>query len=69
MTFSKATEFIDNKVKKELIGVDVSLNLTELRSITVYLLGEAYLPGSYTVSLSSVSNALFVSGGVNENGS
>ena len=24
MTFSKATEFIDNKVKKELIGVDVS---------------------------------------------
>ncbi len=70
MTFSKATEYLENKVRRELIGVDISLTLSELRSITVYLLGEAYLPGSYTVSgLSSISNALFAAGGVNERGS
>ena len=47
-----------------------SISLSELRSITVYILGEAYKPGAYTISgLSSVSNALFISGGVNENGS
>ena len=38
--------------------------------MSVFLLGQAYLPGSYTVSaLSSISNALFVAGGVNEQGS
>ena len=36
----------------------------------MYVLGEAYKPGLYTMSgLSSISNALFVSGGVNEQGS
>ncbi len=70
MTFSKATEYIQNKVKEELIGVEVSINITELRSITVYMLGEAYLPGAYSVSgLSSVSNILFAAGGVSEQGS
>ena len=44
--------------------------LIEARSIGVYVLGEAYKPGRYVMSgLSSVSNALFVSGGVNEQGS
>ncbi len=34
------------------------------------MLGEVYQPGKYTMSgLSSVSNALIVSGGINENGS
>ena len=36
----------------------------------VYVLGEAYKPGKYVMSgLSTVSNALFISGGVNERGS
>ena len=48
----------------------MALTLSELRSITVYVLGEAYSPGSYTVSaLRSLTNLLFVSGGVNERGS
>jgi len=70
LTFEDATKLIKNKVKSELIGTEVSISLKQLRSISIYLLGEAYKPGSYTVSgLSSVSNALFVSGGVNKNGS
>jgi len=39
----------------------------DLRSIRVFVLGEAQKPGSYTVSgLSTMTNALFVSGGVKE---
>ena len=42
----------------------------DLRSIRVFVLGEAQKPGSYTVSgLSTMTNALFVSGGVKKIGS
>ena len=70
LTFSQAQELINKKVSTELIGASVALTLGELRTITVYVLGEAYSPGTYTVSaLSSLTNLLFVSGGVNEKGS
>ena len=62
---------LEKKVKTELIGTEgIYVSIKEVRSIGVYLLGEAYKPGKYVLSgLSSVSNALFVSGGVNEKGS
>jgi polysaccharide export outer membrane protein len=42
----------------------------ELRSIQIFVVGDAKQPGSYTVSgLSTITNALFVSGGVGEAGS
>tara|TARA_B100000925_G_scaffold156949_1_gene117899 strand:+ start:705 stop:2504 length:1800 start_codon:yes stop_codon:yes gene_type:complete len=70
MTFGQASKFLENKVKSELIGTEGNLSIKEVRSISVYLLGEAYKPGRYVVSgLSTITNALFVSGGVNEMGS
>jgi protein involved in polysaccharide export with SLBB domain len=46
------------------------LSMGELRSIRVFVLGEAERPGSYTVSgLATIANALFASGGVKEIGS
>lgn len=70
MTFEQANTFLSKKVEEELIGVRVDMSLSEIRSIGVYILGEAYKPGRYVMSgLSSVSNALFVGGGVNEQGS
>ncbi len=69
-TFDEASNILNKKVNQALIGTEISVTLKELRSINVYLLGEAYKPGQYTVSgLSSVTNALFVSGGVNQYGS
>lgn len=48
----------------------VAINLGNIRSIKVTLLGEVVKPGSYTLSsLSTVFNALNASGGPNENGS
>jgi protein involved in polysaccharide export with SLBB domain len=47
-----------------------SVSLGQLRSIQVYVVGEARRPGAYTVSsLSTVLNALFISGGPNVQGS
>jgi protein involved in polysaccharide export with SLBB domain len=46
------------------------MTMGDLRSIRVFVLGEAEKPGSYTVSgLSTMTNALFVSGGVKPIGS
>ncbi|KEQ28947.1 capsule biosynthesis protein [Pedobacter antarcticus 4BY] len=48
----------------------VAINLGNIRSIKVTILGEVVKPGSYTLSsLSTVFNALNASGGPNENGS
>ena len=69
-TFEEAKDFLNNKVRTELIGTNIDLSIIDLRSINVYILGEAHKPGRYVMSgLSSVSNALFVSGGINEKGS
>lgn len=70
LTFDQAKNAVTEKVKEDLVGTDVSISISELRSITVYVLGQAYLPGAYTLSgLSTITNALFLSGGVNEEGS
>ncbi|MBO9153252.1 SLBB domain-containing protein [Chitinophaga sp. GCM10012297] len=48
----------------------VQVSLGSIRSIRVLLIGEVVRPGSYTLpSLATVANALYVSGGPDENGS
>jgi len=70
MTFDEAREAIEQKVTQQMIGTRVSVTMGDLRSIRVFVLGEANKPGSYTVSgLSTMTNALFVSGGVKKIGS
>jgi len=70
MTFDQAREAIEQRVHQQLIGSRISITMGELRSIRVFVLGEAEQPGSYTVSgLSTMTNALFVSGGVKKIGS
>jgi polysaccharide biosynthesis/export protein len=70
MSFDAARETIEQRVTKQLIGTRVTVTMGNLRSIRVFVLGEAEKPGSYTVSgLSTMTNALFVSGGVKKIGS
>ena len=70
MTYDAARAAIERRVGQQLIGTRVSVTMGELRSIRVFVLGEAEKPGSYTVSgLSTMTNALFVSGGVKKIGS
>jgi protein involved in polysaccharide export with SLBB domain len=51
-------------------NTSVQISLGNIRSIRVLLIGEITQPGTYTLpSLATVANALYVSGGPNENGS
>jgi protein involved in polysaccharide export with SLBB domain len=70
MSFDAARDAIEQRVGHQLMGARVSVTMGDLRSIRVFVLGDAETPGSYTVSgLSTMTNALFVSGGVKKIGS
>jgi protein involved in polysaccharide export with SLBB domain len=70
LRFEEVRERLQSVVREQLIGTQVSVSMGELRSIRVFVLGDAEVPGSYTVSgLSTITNALFVSGGVKKIGS
>lgn len=67
LTFGEIKELIKAKVEQEIIGVKAFVSLGQLRSMRILVLGEAHKPGSYSVSsLTTVSHALFISGGVSE---
>ncbi|MEI8705609.1 SLBB domain-containing protein [Pseudoalteromonas sp. B62] len=67
LTFAEIKELVKVKVEQEVIGVKAFVSLGQLRSMRILVLGEAYKPGSYSVSsLTTVSHALFVSGGLSD---
>jgi len=70
LTFIELKQFISNKIKERIIGVNVVVGIASLRSMRVFVLGDAFKPGPYTLSsLSSVTHALFAAGGINDIGS
>jgi polysaccharide export outer membrane protein len=70
LTFREMKDHIAREVDNRMIGVSVSVSMGRLRSIRIFVLGDVYRPGSYTVSgLSTFTNALFASGGVEKIGS
>lgn len=65
-----AMKLIQRRVSEELIGTEVYISLSELRSINVYIVGAAYKPGTYNISsLASLTNIIFSTGGPNKVGS
>lgn len=70
LSFEEAKIKLRETVNQRMIGMKASVSMGELRSIRVFVLGEAYVPGSYVVSsLSTITNALVLSGGIAETGS
>jgi polysaccharide biosynthesis/export protein len=70
LRIDQAKARIEQRVQEQMIGTEAIVSLGDLRSIRVFVLGEAEKPGSYTVSgLATVTNALFASGGVKTIGS
>ncbi|MBT4668873.1 MAG: hypothetical protein HOC17_05005 [Candidatus Ruthia sp.] len=70
LSFSELKENLLERVATQMIGVKASISLGRLRSIRIFVLGNVYRPGSYTVSaLSTLTNAIFSSGGVKRIGS
>ena len=70
LNFAELKKQLTTRINHEMIGIQSNITMGELRSIRIFVAGDAYKPGSYTVSsLSTITQALFVSGGVNEIGS
>ncbi len=70
LDFGEFREELRGRVAAQMIGTQVSITMGELRSIRVFVVGDVRYPGSYTLSsLSSMTHALFLSGGVSEVGS
>jgi polysaccharide export outer membrane protein len=68
--FAEMKNFLTERIQQRIIGVNVVVSLAELRSMRIFILGEAYKPGPYTLSsLSSVTHAIFAAGGVSDIGS
>ena len=69
-TFARVAADIEERVARQMIGVRASVGMGDPRSIRVFVMGEANRPGSYTVSgLSTITSALYASGGVKMIGS
>lgn len=70
LTFQQMRDLVEQRVSDQMIGVKGSITMGKLRSIRVFVLGDVTRPGSFTVSgLSTMTNALFASGGITDIGS
>ena len=70
LSFVEMKKLLTAKIKAKIIGVDVVIGLASLRSMRVFVLGDAFKPGPYTLSsLSSITHALFAAGGISNIGS
>lgn len=70
LTFEESKLLLSQRIAKVRLGVKTVVTLTDMHTIQVILMGEVVKPGTYTVSgLTSLFNALSVSGGVKTSGS
>lgn len=75
LTIAQAEQRIKSRMTETVSGlesgtVNLTLSLNKVRSIKVNIVGEAKLPGTYNLSsFSSLFNALYLAGGVNDIGS
>jgi len=69
-TFSQLRMQLINIIKNKAIGVDVSVSMGAMRTMQVYIVGEAVQPGAYNANgLTTITQALIASGGIKETGS
>ncbi|MEI8175565.1 MAG: SLBB domain-containing protein, partial [Candidatus Omnitrophota bacterium] len=68
--FSDAEQQIKDALGKNYTNIQITVSLAQLRTIKVFVLGEAVRPGAYTISaLSNAFNALYAAGGPTKTGS
>jgi polysaccharide biosynthesis/export protein len=70
LKYEQLPDYLRTAVGRVFRNFDLTVSLGQLRSIQVFVVGQARRPGSYTVSsLCTLVNALFASGGPSESGS
>ena len=68
-TLAQVTNALQIELRKYLRGAVVDVQLKELRTISVRILGEAYAPGTYELpSIITLFNALYAAGGPSDTG-
>ncbi len=68
--FSTVQSEIESRVAHQMIGVHASVTMSQTRSIQVFVMGDAFRPGVYTLSsLATVTSALYAAGGIAKTGS
>ncbi|MEJ0005353.1 MAG: SLBB domain-containing protein [Steroidobacteraceae bacterium] len=68
--FSSVKEDLEQRVGRQMIGVKASVSMGDTRAIRVFVLGEAQVPGSYSISgLGTMVSALYAAGGIKRIGS
>lgn len=69
MKLDRLENYLYDQFSRKYTDFKMALTMGRLRTIVVYVVGEALTPGSYTLSsLSTVMNALFAAGGPSKNG-
>ena len=70
LQYDQLQGFLKAHIGRIYQNFDLNVSMGELRSIDVYVVGQARRPGRYTVSsLSTLANAIFASGGPSPSGS
>jgi len=70
LRFEQLRGFLASQIGRIYQNFDLNVTMGDLRSIDIFVVGQARLPGRYTVSsLSSLTNAVFASGGPSPTGS
>lgn len=70
LKYSQLEDFLKSHMGRIYQNFDLTVTVAELRSIDVFVVGQVRRPGRYTVSsLSTLANAIFVSGGPSPSGS
>jgi len=68
--FLSVKSSLEERIERQLIGTRANVSMGDVRSIRVFVLGEAKRPGSYTISaLSTITSGLYAAGGVQTEGS
>ena len=70
LKFEQLRGFLTSQIGRIYQNFDLNVTMGDLRSIDIYVVGQASQPGRYTVSsLSTLTNAIFASGGPSNAGS
>ncbi len=70
LQFQQLPGFLRSQLGRVFRNFDLNVNMGQLRSVEIFVVGQVRRPGTYTVSsLSTLVNALFASGGPSSQGS
>lgn len=69
-TLAQAEQGLLKEIRRDVRDAQITLNLTELRAMSIQVIGEAFMPGSYQVpAVMTLFNALYIFGGPTDSGS